>query len=92
MLTESYSGRLEKVQHRRPKRKNDEQQLGIVEDPLAAMAMACIHLADACVIAEQGGDGAELAATLRQVEQHVNAAARGVLVWSENYPYRRVST
>lgn len=79
------------MKQRRPKRKNDEQKLGLVEDPLAAMAMACVHLADARTIAEQGGDGAELAATLRQVEQHVTAAARGVLVWSENYPYRRVT-
>jgi hypothetical protein len=77
-------------QQRRPKRKNDEQQLGLVEDPLAAMAMARLHLADACVIAEQGGDGAELVKALHCVERCVATAATGVLVWSENYPYRRV--
>jgi len=79
------------VQQRRPKRKNDEKQLGLVEDPLAAMAMACVHLADARTIAEHDGDREELAATLRQVEQHVSAAARGVLEWSHNYPYRRIA-
>lgn len=76
---------------RRPKRRNDDKVLSLVENPLAEIAVAREHLQDARTIAEHHGDRMELANALRMAELHATQAAIDILAWSENYPYRRAS-